>query len=534
MPLTNPQIRAFFEDADQMGLPNATVAKLAADEGIASPNDLENFDKDTFEQVVDNLRKPGDRIRNPDRNAPAGSTIPRPPYIISAKSLKRLLETADLIRFYVMIGRGITHANIFYDPIVIDFTHQWKSLKDRKKNDVVEVPKITKTLPIIKWTEAFDDFLARTIGIRHIPLSYVTRAVSDPTVTEPLPDILDGHPHTEKYGSIEGDLVARATHDHPLFKDDNAKVYYYLEEATRGTSYAASLKTFQRSKDGRGALSSLRSQYAGKDKWEAEIKRQDEYIHNRQWNGQSNFSLEKFIALHRNAFVSMKQCAEHVEFQLPNEHSRVGFLLDAIKTSDAALNAAKAQVDTDDGPNGKRNNFEATASYLLPYDPVAKKRQAGAKRENEANVSQATAEVSSGFGSKPGIGKSGVHLRYHTKEEYTKLTNDQKLELKEWRSKNGDGKKTNTKNEGNSKTTSKKNQKKKMIASITKEVKRQLKGNDDDNIDDIIKSLNPNVSSTTEEPAAKKVRIEDSSTTKVNTSALKTILRRVKNKSDDE
>jgi len=90
---------------------------------------------------------------------------------------------------------------------------------------------------------------------------------------------------------------------------------------------------------------------------------------------QSNFTLEKIIAQHHNAFVSMQQCATHVAFQLLNEHTRVGYLLDAIKTTDAGLQAAIAQIQTDDGVNGKQNNFEATAAYLLPYDPVTKKWQ---------------------------------------------------------------------------------------------------------------------------------------------------------------
>ena len=40
-----------------------------------------------------------------------------------------------------------------------------------------------------------------------------------------------------------------------------------------------------------------------------------------------------------------------------------------------------ASVRTDDGPDGKRNDFEAAASHLLPYDPVAKRRLAS-KRSN--------------------------------------------------------------------------------------------------------------------------------------------------------
>ena len=93
---------------------------------------------------------------------------------------------------------------------------------------------------------------------------------------------------------MEGELIARASHTHALFRDDNSVVYYHLEEATRGTSYGASIKPFQRGKDGRGAWKALTSQYAGKDKWEAEIKHQEQLLHTRIWKGQSNFSLDSF------------------------------------------------------------------------------------------------------------------------------------------------------------------------------------------------------------------------------------------------
>ena len=350
MPLTAAQITAFFENADQMGIARETVLKLQQ-EGINEPDDLVEFDKDTLNQVAENLRKPGERVPNPDPNAAAGSTIQRAPYVFGAKSHKRLLETSELVRFYKAIGRPLTAGIIRYDPITKDFTEQWKALTERKKDSDPDVPKITKGLPIIKWTEAFDDFLFRTIGARTIPLAYVTReTVAVPAVA---PTIENDKPHSTVHGSVEGDLVARASHTHPLYRDDNSKVYYFLEEATRGTPYAASLKPFQRTKDGRSALHSLRTQYAGRDKWEAELKRQDDLLHTRTWKGQTNFSLEKFVAQHRNAFVSMQQCSQHVAYQLPNEHTRVGFLLDAIQTSDAGLQAAMAQIKTDDGPNGK-------------------------------------------------------------------------------------------------------------------------------------------------------------------------------------
>ena len=335
----------------------------------------------------------------------------------------------DLVRFYQTVGRDITAANIQWNQVMTNFEIQWKALKDRKDEDDPDVPKITKALPIIKWTEAFQDFLNRVIGARMISLAYVIQI--DPQVPGPAPTLAPNQPHSTEHGSVEGELIARASHTHALFRDDNSEVYYHLEEATRGTSYAASIKPFQKGKDGRGAWKALTSQYAGKDKWEAEIKCQEQLLHTRIWKGQSNFSLENFISQHRNAYVSMQASAEHVQYQLPNEHSRVGFLLEAIQCSDPGLQAAMASIKTDNGLEGMRNNFEATAAHLLPYDPVAKKISGGQKR-GSVQISSVM-DPSPATTKKPSTGKAGVHLHYYKTGEYRNLTNEQKEELKQWR-----------------------------------------------------------------------------------------------------
>ena len=71
------------------------------------------------------------------------------------------------------IVSDLTAANIQWNQIMSNFEIQWKALKERKDEDDPDVPKITKALPIIKWTEAFQDFLNRVIGARMIPLAYV-------------------------------------------------------------------------------------------------------------------------------------------------------------------------------------------------------------------------------------------------------------------------------------------------------------------------------------------------------------------------
>ena len=210
-----------------------------------------------------------------------------------------------------------------------------------------------------------------------IPLANVSR--KDEELPAMAPPLQTRQPHSEAHGSIEGEMIVRASLTHAMFRDDNLAVYYALEEAARSTSYAASIKPFQRTKNGRGALLALTNQYAGNDKWEAEIHKQDDLLHTQVWKGQSNFPLEGFITQHRNAFMSMQQCAEHIAYQLPNELTRVGYLLEGIQCSDPGLQAAMAIVRTDDGVNRMRSDFEKAAAHLLPYDPIARKWTAGTK-----------------------------------------------------------------------------------------------------------------------------------------------------------
>ena len=438
MVLTAAQTAAFFEDAAQMGIPHVTVLQLQL-EGISTVDDLADFDKDSLQQLADNLRRPGGRVPDPNPNAAPGATIPTPPFVFGAKSQKRLLVACNLVRYYDTVGRPLSAANLQWNTVMKNFEIQWKALKDRKDAEEPDVPKISKALPVIKWTEAFRDFLHRVIGVRMIPLAYVIR--TDVVPVGVVPALEAGQPHAAVHGSIELELIARASHAHALFRDDNSSVYFFLEEATRSTQYAASIKPFQRGKDGRGAWLAISSQYAGLDKWEAEIKKQEQLLHTRVWKGQSNFPLEGFVSQHRNAFVSLQQCAEHVTtFQLPSEHSRVGFIIEGIQATDAGLQAAIASVKTSTAPDGLRNNFEACVAHLLPYDPVAKKRaeqgrKRGAAQISNVDVDEEGGEISTTHGgkSKPSIGKTGVHLRYHKTEEYRQLTTEQKNELREWR-----------------------------------------------------------------------------------------------------
>jgi hypothetical protein len=452
MVLTNAQVTAFFQDADQMAIPARTRVQLAT-EGITHPDDLFEFKKDGLKQIAENMRRPTGRI--PDPNAgqpggpPAGATIPTPPFVLGAKSLQRLIAASDIVRYYAACNRPLTATNLQWVPVVRTFQANWEALTAKADKDVPETPKITKALGVMKWSEAFVDHLGQVIGSRKIPLSYVVRP--DVAPPAPTPPLLTDLPYSASR-SVEDELILLASHTHPLYRDDNELLYFKIEEATRGTEYAASIRPFQRRKNGRDAFLAIISQFAGPDKWQAELTKQDNLLHERKWTGQSNFPLEKFVGMHRHAFVTLEEAARHVDFQLPNEHTRVGYLLEGIQNSDPALQAAMSRVKTDTAANGLRNDFERAVTTLLPEDPVAKKRPHSGNKRDLANISSVELDGDNPM-SKIGVGKTGVEFRFYKRPEYLNLSKEQKDELDEYRNtldRQGKGRKLKRKQGGGS------------------------------------------------------------------------------------
>ena len=415
-----------------MGIPAATYAQMQAD-GITTFEDLLTFKPEDVKRIAEGLRRPSGRIPDPmagqANGPPAGATIPTPPFSFPIKSQIRLEAAIEMAHFYDTVGRAFTAQNMMYSPIIKNFTELWDALKEKKKKEQPEVPKLGKGISFVKWIESFRDHCYQCIGTRFVPLAAVIR--EEVAVAQNCPARANGQPYSDEHGSIAGDLIHRSSHSRGNFKEDNAEVYFKIEEATRNTTYQDSIAPFKRTLNGRGAYLALKTQYAGKDKWDAIIAKHKDIIATRIWKGNSNFTLENFIQQHRTAYIQMAAAAEHVPHQLPDEYTRVTDLLSKIQCDDAGLQAAIANIENDETPGGKRHNFEASASYLLPKDPVVKRiNNAGGKRVNAA-ISDA--HVEPGFGAKSGIGSTGVHLRYHKKTEYSKLMSEQKKELKEWR-----------------------------------------------------------------------------------------------------
>ena len=167
---------------------------------------------------------------DPNPGAPPGSTIPTPPFVFGAKSQRHIAVTCDLGKYYTTVGHDLAAANLQWNTIMKNFVIQWTMLKQGKVDDSPETPKISKALAVIKWMEAFLDFLNRKIGNRNITLAYIIR--DEPNPPAAASHLAAGQPHSIEHGSAEADLVARASHTHALFRNDNSDLYFLLEKAT--------------------------------------------------------------------------------------------------------------------------------------------------------------------------------------------------------------------------------------------------------------------------------------------------------------
>ena len=93
-----------------------------------------------------------------------------------------------------------------------------------------------------------------------------------------------------------------------------------ISKAASGTSAESTIKTFARTKDGRGAFRALIANHA--------IARMN-LVTNIKWNGRS-YPVETHVSNHRQAADDLTECAMHISNQVPDESQRVEYLLYSI------------------------------------------------------------------------------------------------------------------------------------------------------------------------------------------------------------
>ena len=228
--------------------------------------------------------------------------------------------------------------------------------------------------------------------------------------------------------------------------------------------YAASIKRHIRTKDGRGAYLDICLHHQGSNKWKATAELADKKLTTMRWNGRSHrYTLAMHIANARTYHNDLLRASQYVAVDVPTDPTRVTRLLNIIETRDQLLISAIVEVEGDEGPNGIANDFELAADYLLRMLPTKSRDNVPSYQVSALEFEfQSEADI-------PTKGPStGVDVRYHTKEEYTDLSPDEKEELAAIRAAarkvNKDFGKKPSSNGGNGKGPRKKTRKEKRLA----------------------------------------------------------------------
>ena len=203
-------------------VPANNVRVALVNEGIVSVNNLAEFRKNHWHQVVTNLKYPAS-FPDPDNN---GKFIRSPTITLGVKSLERLKVASEAARYYEAIGRTLTPGNMNFTTTLRTLELQWQSLCDHSDGPLLSVPNITRNVKVVKWASSMQDFWGTVIGFRKSPLTYIVREIAKVTMLPP--PLVPNRPYSEEHGSVEWEMIAQLSYEHPVFDDDNATCFNHL------------------------------------------------------------------------------------------------------------------------------------------------------------------------------------------------------------------------------------------------------------------------------------------------------------------
>ena len=367
-----------------------------------------------------------------------GARKETPAFPINAIIEKRLKLACYGAQIYEDIARPIDRGALTINRLKQLDKH--RTLLKNHNDPEGDIPKVTKTYSIDKTLDALPTVLRSRIGCRGVALSYVIRAeVTVPAIT----DLIANRPYGDGYDSLMEELIARVPHNGIGWEDDNAAVYEILFEMVKDSPMATSLKRHQGSRNGRGAYLSLVQHNLGEAQWDRVIKKAEDIQTQRIWNGRNHrFSLKNHCNQHRDSFNDMVRASEHIQYEIPNEHTRVSRLLNSIQADHiASVTSAKTTIEAD---NARRNDFELAADFLCLLAPKSKPMQ------RDHRVSSLTTEESSQLKSLDDVEVEDV---FYKSNEYNRLSQEAKTKLFLLRKQRGDdsSKGHNGKGKGNRK-----------------------------------------------------------------------------------
>lgn len=383
-------------------------------------------------------------IRNHRGNSTQSFKLP-------TRTCLRLKGLIQVFEYMSLVRRDIRIDNIKW-PHVLAFLDEWKALQELAKIPPPAVPKFTQQKGMPKHMHSVFELLGRVYGNQKCPVTYMLVPTSerDESSPESAPRLIPGRFFTEAHARIGDELHARVSRHTPAAQADNELIYKYVADSLIGTSAEALLQEFEKTRDGCGLWNRLMETQCTDAVHEALANGHLNFIMNACWNGHQSGDLHAFIDKLRRQYTLYCESAVKANMQMYEDITRVKWMIKSLsKCTDTNLRIRINKIRDDDS---YLNDFEKAAQYIskTDYEGKGKKKNkrvqfpgddsadigavgAGGKGNKKLKGKGYQSQLNLNGGKGP---KTGVALRWYDQDEFDKLSDAQKTELREWRATN--------------------------------------------------------------------------------------------------
>jgi hypothetical protein len=376
--------------------------------GYDSFGTIRSLEDAEIESICSTLRKPGGIVPNP---ANAGTFMPDPGTNVSPMAERNLNLLAFWLKHLVRVSRTPE-----IEKINVEMLSEW--IEQKKFEATWTIPTDNKpkidTKDWHRTLENIRNYLTLCPGETKIPLAYIVR--DRPEVEDELID------PTEDHQTIQQEMISRAPHGTPVYKIDNAKVHGILRSLCETSKEAVvTIRPAEANCDGRAAYLHLFNRYLGRNASLSLSTKAENMLSSLRYSSEtSRFNFARFVQESK----TQHQVLESLEIQGLHkgidEASKVRHFLNSI-AGNRQLESVKTQILS---TPTLRENFEECVR--LAQDVLDASGPGNVPYKSRYNVSSVTTN-----------GDTGVESRYYSKEEYAKLTTEQRQALYELRKKRG-------------------------------------------------------------------------------------------------
>jgi hypothetical protein len=409
---------------ERMGFTPEAAQLVTGDQGIDSVDELRNLDDDKASNLCRVLRRPG------GTNA-AGAADP------GTKVSARAEDNLKLAIYYVKHQDRVSRA-VNVGEITLTNVRKLIKQRDTERNHTdPDTPPVIDCKDWPKTMEAVEEYLRQFRGVNDVPLSYVVRIAlaPKPAVTDPATNYL----------TLDEEMIARA----PILVPGTAGIIADLEVngpftesfmTDRTTAWDKIAVLFQnheawtyakparRTRNGRAGFFGVYNHFLGPNNVDHMASKAERRLRDVNYHGEKrNWTFEKYVTVHKEQHHVLTNLEQH-GYKGIDDRSKVRFLIDGIKTT--RLDTVKATILSSDE---YRADFDKCVTLYKDFI-----KQSDGQLELKIAAVHFGGEKSDGSGS----GKSAVKDitdRYYKKEEYKKLSTEQKQKLFELRKKRKKG-----------------------------------------------------------------------------------------------